>query len=55
MPRMGHALRENRNALAVNAVLTSATGTAEREATLVMLEWHNRSDPITLAQTRPTT
>ena len=29
---MGHVLMENRNGLAVDAVLTHATGTAEREA-----------------------
>lgn len=35
---MGHVLMENRNGLAVDAVLTHATGTAEREATLAMLD-----------------
>jgi transposase len=35
---MGHALMENRNGLVVDACLTSATGTAEREATLAMLD-----------------
>lgn len=34
---MGHALMENRHGLAVAATLTHATGTAEREATLHML------------------
>lgn len=31
---------ENRNGLAVNAALTRATGTAEREAALAMLGCH---------------
>jgi transposase len=35
---MGHVLMENRNGLAVDATLTHATGTAEREATLAMLD-----------------
>ncbi len=35
---MGHVLMENRNGLAVDAKLTQATGTAEREAALKMLE-----------------
>jgi transposase len=34
---MGHVLMENRNGLVVDATLTLATGTAEREAALVML------------------
>jgi transposase len=34
----GHVLMENRNGLAVDVVLTHATGTAEREAALVMLD-----------------
>src|SRR5215211_394033 len=33
---MGHVLMENRNGLAVDAMLTRATGTAEREATLAI-------------------
>jgi len=33
---MGHVLMENRNALIVEAALTCATGTAERDAALVM-------------------
>jgi hypothetical protein len=32
---MGHVLRENRNGLAVLAWVTTATGTAERDAALV--------------------
>jgi len=35
---LGHLLAENRNGLAVNARLTLATGTAEREAALEMAE-----------------
>jgi hypothetical protein len=35
---MGHVLMENRNGLAVDATLTHATGTAERDATLAMLD-----------------
>jgi transposase len=35
---MGHLLMENRNALIVDAALTRASGTAEREAALAMLE-----------------
>ena len=35
---MGHLLMENRNGLIVDAALTRATGTAEREATLTMLD-----------------
>jgi transposase len=34
----GHVLMENRNGLAVDVLLTHATGTAEREAALVMLD-----------------
>jgi len=35
---MGHVLMENRNGLVVDVLLTPATGTAEREAALVMLD-----------------
>ncbi|WP_459665610.1 transposase, partial [Novosphingobium sp. 11B] len=34
---MAHVLMENRNGLVVDAILTHATGTAEREAALTML------------------
>lgn len=34
-----HVLMENRNGLVVDAILTHATGTAEREAALAMLRW----------------
>lgn len=46
---MGHVLMENRNGLAVSAALTCATGLAEREAALVMLDRRNRRGRITLA------
>jgi len=45
---MGHVLMENRNGLAVDATLTPATGTAEREATLTMLDRQARRKRITL-------
>ena len=35
---MGHALMENRNGLVVDTALTKATGTAEREAAISMIE-----------------
>src|SRR6201996_339917 len=35
---MGHVLMENRNGLVVDATLTTATGTAEREAATAMVE-----------------
>src|ERR1700759_1279697 len=35
---MGHVLMENRNGLVVDATLTTATGTAEREAAIAMIE-----------------
>ena len=37
---MGHALMENRNGLAVGGGVTQATGTAERDAALEMIERH---------------
>jgi transposase len=45
---MGHLLMENRSALIVDAELTRASGTAEREAALAMLERHNKQHRITL-------
>jgi transposase len=45
---MGHLLMENRNALIVDAAPTQATGTAEREAALVMLDRRKRRRRITL-------
>src|SRR3954453_22915453 len=37
---MGHALMENRHGLVVGGLVTHATGTAEREAALALLERH---------------
>ena len=45
---MGHVLMENRSGLAVDATLTHATGTAEREATLVLLDRRKAKGRITL-------
>ena len=45
---MGHVMMENRNGLAVEATLTHASGTAEREATLKMLDRKPRKPGITL-------
>jgi transposase len=45
---MAHVLMENRNGLAVDAALTHATGTAEREATLAMLDRRKSRHWITL-------
>ena len=45
---MGHVLMENRNGLAIDAMVTSATGTAEREAALEMLERTKRGSRCTL-------
>ena len=45
---MGHLLMENRNALIVDAELTRASGTAEREAALAMLGRRGRRRRVTL-------
>lgn len=45
---MGHVLMENRNGLAVDAALTHATGTAERDAALIMVDRRKRTGRITL-------
>ena len=45
---MGHVLMENRNGLAVDAMLTRATGTAERQAALAMLARRKRAGRITV-------
>ena len=45
---MGHLLMENRNGLIVDAAFTHATGTAEREAALAMLDRGKRRRRITL-------
>lgn len=41
---MGHALMENRHGLVVGAIVTRATGTAEREAALALLDRHRTGD-----------
>jgi transposase len=46
---MGHALMENRHGLVVDGGVTQATGTAEREATLAMLDRRPGRRRITLA------
>ena len=48
---MGHALMENRNGMLMDFVVSSATGTAERDAVPVMLDdaWHRGFRPRTLA------
>lgn len=46
---MGHALMENRNGLVVDSRLTQATGTAEREAALEMVENRPGIKRVTLA------
>jgi transposase len=45
---MGHALMENRHGLVVDGGVTQATGTAEREATLAMLDRRTHRHRITL-------
>jgi transposase len=45
---MGHLLMENRSALIVDAALTRAGGTAERDAALLMLDRRKRGRRITL-------
>jgi transposase len=45
---MGHVLMENRHGLAVQALLGHATGTAEREAALTMIDRHAPKRRITL-------
>jgi hypothetical protein len=49
---MGHVLMENRNGLAIDATLTHATGTAEREAALAMLD--RREEPDAASRSAPT-
>src|SRR5258706_890935 len=45
----GHVLMENRNGLVVNSLLTCASGTAEREAALLMLGQRPPKKRVTLA------
>ena len=51
---MGHALIENRNGLIVDCELTRATGTAEREAALAMIERSRKTANRTVRRTRVT-
>jgi transposase len=44
----GHVLMENRNGLVVNAMVTQATGTAERDAALLMTEAIEGNNRVTL-------
>lgn len=45
---LGHLLMENRNGLAVNAQVTQATGTAEREAAVAMVQALSGTHRVTL-------
>jgi transposase len=45
---MGHALMENRNGLAVGGGVSQATGTAERETALALIDGRDRTGRITL-------
>jgi transposase len=45
---LGHVLMENRHGLVVNATVTPATGTAEREAALALVDTRSRTRRITL-------
>jgi len=45
---LGHVLMENRNGLVVDSLLTQASGTAERDAALAMLEQVRGTHRITL-------
>lgn len=45
---IGHAMMENRNGLAVDGGITQASGTAEREAALAMLDRRTRRRRVTL-------
>jgi IS5 family transposase len=46
---LGHLLTENRHGLVVHTRLTSATGTAEREAAVAMVKEYRKSHRLTLA------
>jgi transposase len=45
---LGHVLMENRNGLVMQATVTPATGTAERDAALVLVDAHAPTQRITL-------
>jgi transposase len=49
---LGHVLTENRNGLVVDVRLTQASGTAERDAALEMLDNKPASKPVTLGGDR---
>jgi transposase len=51
---MGHALMENRNGLIVDCELTRASGTAEREAALIMLKRSRKTDNRMVRKARVT-
>jgi len=51
---MGHALMENRNGLIVDCELTKASGTAEREAALVMIRRSRKGQARRMRKTRVT-
>ena len=48
MAYLGHVLMENRHGLVVQAMATQATGTAERDAAVQMLQAHGVPDGCTL-------
>ena len=48
---LGHALTENRNGFAVAATVTQATGTAEREAALALLDQTAEPEPAAARRT----
>src|SRR5260370_6071448 len=50
---MGHVLTENRNGLVVEAELTLATGTAEREAACAMVDELEDEHRITVGADKP--
>jgi transposase len=50
---IGHVLMENRNGLVVDGGVTQASGTAEREAALAMLDRRKRRRRITLGADKP--
>ena len=53
---MGHVVMENRNGLVVDTATTTATGTAEREAAITMIEnLPGRPSVSRRALTRPMT
>jgi hypothetical protein len=45
---MGHALMENRHGLVIGGIATLASGTAEREAALKLIDSHRRRRRITV-------